>query len=137
EGGRCGMTTTPPSTPGELRACPWCAEQIQPAAKVCRYCGRDVEPIASTPAAAAAVPESTAAVPPAPVAPATPPPGAQTKLSTPMLLGLALAAVVVLAGIGLLIGQALHTDKPTPIAGGGTPETGTPRTGTPGTGTPG
>lgn len=26
----------------ELRACPWCAEKIQTAAKVCRYCGRDV-----------------------------------------------------------------------------------------------
>ncbi len=26
-----------------LVPCPWCAEQIQPAAKVCRFCGRDVE----------------------------------------------------------------------------------------------
>jgi hypothetical protein len=33
----------PPSPP--LRACPWCAEQIQPAAKICRYCQREVEPI--------------------------------------------------------------------------------------------
>jgi hypothetical protein len=30
----------------QLRPCPWCAEQIQPAAVVCRYCGRDVQPIA-------------------------------------------------------------------------------------------
>jgi len=29
----------------QLRACPWCAEPIQPAAKICRYCQRDVEPI--------------------------------------------------------------------------------------------
>jgi len=28
-----------------LRACPWCAEQIQPAARLCRYCGRNVDPI--------------------------------------------------------------------------------------------
>jgi hypothetical protein len=28
------------------RQCPWCAETIKPAARVCRFCGRDVEPIA-------------------------------------------------------------------------------------------
>ncbi len=27
------------------RPCPWCAETIKPAARVCRYCGRDVEPL--------------------------------------------------------------------------------------------
>jgi hypothetical protein len=36
------------------RACPWCAEQIQPAALVCRHCNRDVSvllaPSAGTPA---------------------------------------------------------------------------------------
>lgn len=29
------------------RPCPWCAESIKPAAVVCRYCGRDVEPLAA------------------------------------------------------------------------------------------
>lgn len=29
----------------ELRACPFCAEKIQRKAKVCRFCGRDVEPV--------------------------------------------------------------------------------------------
>lgn len=29
------------------RSCPWCAESIKPAAVVCRYCGRDVEPLAA------------------------------------------------------------------------------------------
>jgi hypothetical protein len=33
-----------PAPPTE-RACPWCAETIKAAAVVCRFCGRDVEPI--------------------------------------------------------------------------------------------
>jgi hypothetical protein len=33
---------------GYTRPCPHCAEQIQPAAKVCRFCGRDVEPVPAT-----------------------------------------------------------------------------------------
>lgn len=33
-----------------LRVCPWCAEGIQPAAVVCRFCGRDVHPMPSEPA---------------------------------------------------------------------------------------
>lgn len=30
----------------ELRRCPWCAEWIQGPAKICRYCQREVEPVA-------------------------------------------------------------------------------------------
>jgi hypothetical protein len=29
----------------DTRPCPWCAERIKSAAIVCRYCGREVEPI--------------------------------------------------------------------------------------------
>lgn len=35
-----------PMTTDARRACPWCAELILPEAKVCRFCGRDVEPVA-------------------------------------------------------------------------------------------
>jgi hypothetical protein len=36
-----GAMTAPETT----RSCPFCAEQIKPAATVCRYCGRDVDPL--------------------------------------------------------------------------------------------
>lgn len=33
-----------------LRPCPYCAEKIQSAARVCRFCNREVEPALDTPA---------------------------------------------------------------------------------------
>jgi hypothetical protein len=48
EGQRLAPDQQSSSTPdGRLeRPCPWCAEPILPAAKVCKHCGRDVEPVA-------------------------------------------------------------------------------------------
>jgi Protein of unknown function (DUF2510) len=54
---RTGSATTPPGSqlsppdrqrhggPSNERACPWCAESIKTAARLCRFCGRDVEPL--------------------------------------------------------------------------------------------
>jgi hypothetical protein len=39
----------------DTRPCPWCAESIKRAAVVCRYCGRDVEPVLGSHDAAAIV----------------------------------------------------------------------------------
>jgi uncharacterized membrane protein len=35
------------AAPGDTRDCPYCAETIKAAAKVCRFCNRDVEPLAN------------------------------------------------------------------------------------------
>lgn len=50
---------------GGLVACPWCAELIQPAAKICRYCSRDVaSATSSTPPAAAPLSGMGVVIPP-------------------------------------------------------------------------
>jgi len=42
-----------------IRQCPHCAEDIKAAAKVCRHCNRDVEPLTSEPAAQRRSPDSS------------------------------------------------------------------------------
>jgi hypothetical protein len=44
--GSANLPMTPP-VDDDVRTCPWCAETIKIAAKICRYCGRDVDPYAS------------------------------------------------------------------------------------------
>ena len=39
---KAGAAGTVAETPGDTRACPWCAESIKKAARICRFCGRDV-----------------------------------------------------------------------------------------------
>jgi hypothetical protein len=43
----CAAAATPANggPAADLRECPHCAESIKRAAKVCRFCGRDVEPL--------------------------------------------------------------------------------------------
>ena len=53
DGGVAGVDDAPlrpgrfdaPADGGSTRPCPWCAEEIKRAARVCRYCQRDVEPL--------------------------------------------------------------------------------------------
>jgi hypothetical protein len=43
---RAGLSTEGQTQSGRIeRACPWCAEPILAAARVCKHCGRDVEPV--------------------------------------------------------------------------------------------
>jgi len=47
---RVGLNATIPDVPGAPRVereCPYCAEKILARAKVCKHCGREVEPVAS------------------------------------------------------------------------------------------
>jgi len=49
------MTDTPPTPPTGTKTCPSCAEQVQEAAQVCRFCGYDFNVgVRPTPVAAAA-----------------------------------------------------------------------------------
>lgn len=43
-----GRPLGPPPLPPTERPCPWCAELIKPAAIICRFCGRDVPPMADS-----------------------------------------------------------------------------------------
>jgi hypothetical protein len=39
---RGAAASAPSADPGATRACPYCAETIKAAAKVCRYCGKEI-----------------------------------------------------------------------------------------------
>lgn len=96
------------ATPSKLRACPMCAEMIQPAAIRCRFCGAGVTP-AELPQAV-----SVAETPPAAVPVADSDEGA-ARLATGLVLG-SIVFVLVIAGIGMSLksdGADAASSRPT------------------------
>ena len=82
----------PPAAAATDHPCPWCAEMIKPAAIVCRFCGRDVEPATAPPPPVTPPTPRPLRPPPAPVSSPPAPPAASSGTGSRWLpdpLGLA------------------------------------------------
>lgn len=84
-----------PPAAAPSRACPHCAETIKAAAKICRFCQRDVEPVADLP-----IVKATAAQ-----VPSLPPSAAVSDDSTTALMTTIAAVILVLFGAAYYVAR--------------------------------
>src|SRR6266511_6071000 len=114
---------------GNLRECPFCAEHVNPDAKVCRYCGRDLPAPALAPR-----PPSSAQIPDRPDAPAPTSPGVGTILTITLLVAVVIAVVIFFSAKGESNRAALRKEnqheQSAPLASPAQPST-TPMQSTP------
>lgn len=115
------------------RRCPFCAEEIQPAAIVCKHCGRDVPARPESPPVLARRSASPGLAPSPPTAPAAIQPVRRLSGVAKVLLTLAVILTASVVGI-LILAVALEVTDPSAARGKSTvsaPPASTPKRATP------
>lgn len=104
------------------RECPYCAEPILSKARVCKHCGREVEPLTGTGNAAQTPPPVAAqkipGIPTVKPLRAAPEPSGETKavpsVLPAFLVFVALAAITALIGVPVWLGVSAWINRPSP-----------------------